>query len=252
MASPSRTREREEQRRLSLRTLVIASLASLIAAIVTSRVSTVGTPIAAAVTPVVVALVSELLHRPTEYLAQRVTRDTEALPEAAGAGPPPPPEADKLPDQAPAEPGAEPKAAEPAAGPGAPRTTPPVRVYRQRPSSPRRRKIAVGVVVATGALAFAIAAAALTIPELIGGGSITGDRDTTLFGGRERDEPEQREVTTPEEQPQEQTEPGATEPGTTEPDATEPGQDQTDRTDRTDQTDQTTTDGQQPSDQLSP
>jgi hypothetical protein len=38
--------------------------------------------------------------------------------------------------------------------------------------------------VATAALAFAIAAAALTIPELISGGSITGDRQTTLFGGR--------------------------------------------------------------------
>jgi hypothetical protein len=105
------------------------------------------------------------------------------------------------------------------------------------------------VVVATGVLAFAIAAAALTVPELIGGGSITGDRDTTLFGGRQRDKPERREATTPEaqpEQPQEQTEPGATEPGATEPDTTEPGQDQTD------QTDQTTTDEQQPSDQLSP
>ncbi len=75
---------------LSARTLVIASIASLSAAVITSYVSTRGTPIAAAVTPVIVALVSELLNRPAAVIAQRLTVETDALPEAAGAGPPPP------------------------------------------------------------------------------------------------------------------------------------------------------------------
>lgn len=75
---------------LSARTLVIASIASLSAAVITSYVSTRGTPIAAAVTPVIVALVSELLNRPATVIAQRLTVETDALPEAAGVGPPPP------------------------------------------------------------------------------------------------------------------------------------------------------------------
>ena len=79
MASRPQTRGREDERRLSIRTLVIASIASLTAAIVTSHFWTAGTPIAAAVTPVLVSLVSELLHRPTEKIAERLTSDAPAL-----------------------------------------------------------------------------------------------------------------------------------------------------------------------------
>jgi hypothetical protein len=209
------SRQREEERRLSVRTLAIASLASASAAIVTSYFWTGGTPIAAAVTPVIVALVSELLHRPTERIAGRFTRETTAiLPDAAGAAPPPEPDADSLPGRAPAEPGSR---------PGGPQ--PPVRVYGRQ--APRRRRIAIGVVAATAVLAFAIAAAALTLPELIAGESIgKSGRDTTLFGGRDRDRPEERErpetvppaqeveppKTTPEEAEKQETEPPAQEP----------------------------------------
>src|ERR687887_2888119 len=99
MSSPPRIREREEERRLSLRTLVIASVASATAAIVTSQFWEGGTPIAAAVTPVIVAFVSEMLHRPTEAIARRITSErTAILPEAGGPAPPPPSEADMLPD----------------------------------------------------------------------------------------------------------------------------------------------------------
>jgi hypothetical protein len=175
MSSPTRMREREEERRLSIRTLAIASVASAAAAIITSRFWIAGTPVAAAITPVIVALVSELLHRPSAAIAQRRTTErTSILPEAAGAAPPPPAEADRLPPRAPAEPGSRPG--------------PPVTVYRRQPQRGRsRRKVALGVVVTTAVLAFAIAAAALTIPELIGGGSIgKGNRDTTLFGGHKQ------------------------------------------------------------------
>lgn len=81
---------REERGGLSVGTLVIASVASLTAAVVTSYFWARGTPIAAAVTPVIVTLVSELLNRPATVIAQRFTVETDALPEAAGAGPPPP------------------------------------------------------------------------------------------------------------------------------------------------------------------
>jgi hypothetical protein len=222
MASQAPTRTREEERRLSLRTLAIASVASAVAALVTSHFSTAGTPIAAALTPVIVTLVSELLHRPTEKIAERMTGDREAiLPDAAGAAPPPPPSADPLPPRAPAEPkpprGGEEETERPVETEGLPETAPwvsepdageaptrartaagtgppgprdgggsaPVRVYRGRPA--RRRRIAIGVVVATGLLAFAIAAVLLTVPELLTGQSIgRADRDTTLFGGRSK------------------------------------------------------------------
>ena len=182
---------------MSVRTLLIAAVASATAAIVTSHFWRAGTPITAAVTPVIVALVSELLHRPTERIAQRITVDrTAVLPEGAGAGPPPQrPEEEPLPRYAPSEPGSE---------------QVPVRVYGRRQKA--RRRIAVGVVVTTAVLAFAIAAAALTVPELIGGGSIGGgDRDTTIFGGRDKkaSEPEEAEPSQPQttepEQPEQTT-----------------------------------------------
>ncbi len=187
MSSPPRSREREEERRLSIRTLAIASFASATAAVVTSQFWTGGTPIAAAVTPVIVALVSELLHRPTEAIARRVTYERPAiLPEAGAAAPPAEPDADRLPQRAPSEPGSEPE------------REAPVRIYRGQPAR-RRRKIAVGVVVTTAVLAFAIAAAVLTIPELITGGSIgKSSRHTTLFGGKKNQaQPDTQQPTTP-------------------------------------------------------
>jgi len=211
MASP-RTAEREEERRFNLRTLTIASAASATAAVVTSQLWIAGTWIAAATTPVIVALVSELLHRPTEKIAQRLTTDRPALAEAAGPAPPARPEADPLPPQAPAEPGPT------GDRPGVPVREPeptgpgPVRVYRSSATPPRRRKIAVGAVLGTAALALVIAVAALTVPELIAGGSIGkgGDRTTFFSGDRDRrssSDGEQREPTNdgnedrPEEQP---------------------------------------------------
>ena len=173
---------------MSIRTLLIASIASATAAIVTSQFWVRGTPFAAAITPVIVTLVSEMLHRPTEAIARRATIERPSiLPEAGAAAPPAEPAADKLPDRAPSEPGSEPEA--------------PIRVYRQQPRRgiARRRKIAVGVVVTTAVLAFAIAAAALTLPELITGNSISkGDRHTTLFGGDEdKKKNEAEQQTTP-------------------------------------------------------
>jgi hypothetical protein len=177
MASATRTRQRGEQRRLSIRTLAIASAASATAAIVTSQFWKGGTPVAAAVTPVIVALVSELLHRPTEKIAERFTSNSTAvLPGETEA--PPDPDVYRPPPGAPSEP--------------QPAGEAPVRVYRPRRA---KRNIAVGVVVATAVLAFAIAASAITLPELITGGSIGGGDRPTLLGGGNRDKGAEEEET---------------------------------------------------------
>jgi cytoskeletal protein RodZ len=202
MSSPPRNREREEERRLSLRTLAIASLASATAAIVTSQFWAGGTPIAAAVTPVLVALVSEMLHRPTEAIARRITSERTAI----------------LPEDAAPEPRREQPRRES-------ETEPPVRIYgRERPRR-GRRKIAVGVVVTTAVLAFAIAAAALTVPELITGHSIVkSDRNTTLVPTkRKKSKPEEQQTTptTPEQQSTETTPEQKPEATTTTPTETE-------------------------------
>jgi hypothetical protein len=168
MTSPPRT-AREEERRLNLRTLVIASAASATAALVTSRLWIAGTWIAAAMTPVLVTLLSELLRRPTERIARSLTTEPEALPDP----------------EAPAR-----RVAERLRDVDVPRPDPeaPVRVYRsestRRPPTGRKRRIAYGAVLGTAALAFVIGGLALTVPELIAGSSFgKSDRRTTLGGG---------------------------------------------------------------------
>jgi hypothetical protein len=169
MTSPPRT-PREEERRLNLRTLVIASAASATAALVTSRLWIAGTWLAAAMTPVLVALVSELLHRPTERIARSLTTDSPALPDP----------------EAPARRVAERLRADaPVPDPDAPGSEAPVRIYRSesaRPPAGRKRQIAYRAVLVTAALAFAIGGVALTVSELIAGNSFgKSDRRTTLI-----------------------------------------------------------------------
>lgn len=213
---------REERGGLSVGTLMIASVASLTAAVVTSYFWARGTPIAAAVTPVIVALVSEMLNRPATVISRRFTTETDALPEAAGAGPPPPRRETR------GEAARDDEATKPldatrpteardghgaGGGPGGG-----VRVYGGEPGRSRAWK----AIAATAALAFVIAASVLTLPELVTGQSVGGgDRGTTFFGGssrgggaddrssesRERDRtagepvPEQEEEPAPEEEP---------------------------------------------------
>jgi hypothetical protein len=187
---------RDEESRLQVRTLAIASLASLAAAVITSRFWVQGTPLAAALTPVIVTLVSELLHRPTDAIARRVTTDrTAILPQATGAGAP---EARREePTRVASDLEGEPDQ---------------VRVYRPE----RRRRwgrVHPKVVILTTLLAFAIAAAALTLPELIAGESLgKGDRKTSLFGGRGSDSKDREpdaapQQTTPEQQTEEEAPP---------------------------------------------
>jgi hypothetical protein len=198
---PPRTRTREEQRRLSIRTLAIASAASAAAAVVTSQFWIHGTWIAAAMTPVIVSVVSEVLHRPTEAVARRVTTNrTTVLPR-------------------------EPQ-------PGRPALQDEMTVYGsgRSPSPSRRKKFAVGLVAATGVLGFAIAAVAITVPELITGQPIgNGNGGTTIFGGHKKSTDKQqtpdRQQTTPTDtQTNEQTTPTQTNQQTTPTQPTTPQQ----------------------------
>jgi hypothetical protein len=216
---PPRTRTREEQRRLSIRTLVIASVASAAAAVVTSQFWVHGTWIAAAMTPVIVSVVSELLHRPTEAVARRVTTNRTAV--------------------LPREP-------EPRAAPAQDEMT----VYgSERSRSPSRgKKFAVGLVATTAVLGFAIAAVALTVPELITGQPIgKGNGGTTIFGSHKKSPEKQqtpdRQQTTPTDtQTNQQTTPTQTDQQTTPTQPTTPQQPKQ----------QTTPSGQPPAQQQQP
>jgi hypothetical protein len=174
---------------LSVQTLVIAALASGIAAVLVSHFWQRGTILFSAMTPVAVALISEALRKPVESERLRSGVRSVAKPPnfarpRSGRTPtvmaPPTPSVDEGLRQR--DEGVE-------AGP--------VRVYssgsNKRPKSlngasgaggSRFSRAHVKVAVITGLVAFLIAAAVLTLPELIFGGSVTGGgRSTTVFGG---------------------------------------------------------------------
>jgi len=184
--------------KLSPSTLVIASVASAAAAIFIHEVWTGGAIVGAAITPVIVAIVSESLKKPTEKLSAVTARPARR---------------------------------------GATRAPEPVEaqaVELQREDrfgiweDEKRRGQQGGsawhklnrkhlkIALATGALAFVVAVVALTAAELVFGGSVgsSGER-TTIFrggGGREAEKTTTTETTAPEETvttPQEapQTEP---------------------------------------------
>ena len=168
---------------LSVRTLAIASLASAAAATVVSRVFPPGTVYASAFTPVIVAAVSELLNRPVDRVTslreqrrtlirqQRATETSRVLGE----------EPNPLRGAPSFAQGAEGFDDEPTAGNGHRTGGDPlegVRIHGRR-----RRVLHPKVWIATGLIAFAVAVAALTLPELIFGGAISSHHGTTLFGG---------------------------------------------------------------------
>lgn len=194
MPPATRSAEREEERRLNTRTLTIASVASASAAAVTSQLWIAGTWIAAALTPVLVALISEAVHRPTERIARAWTSERPA-PGVRAPGPDAP-------------------VAPPHGDPLGPRETGPaasgaVSIYRQPSGRPPRRRLALGVVAATAAIAFVVAVAAITAGDLVSGGSIgKGSGRTTLLGGggkKDKAQPDTPTRSTPERTTPDQT-----------------------------------------------
>jgi len=171
----------------NLGTLLIAAISAVVAATVVSRLWQAGTVMATAMTPVFVTLIKEALERP----AQKVTAIAVRPPRVPGEPPAPAPVVVTDEDG-----------------------MTPMRVYRPGRKVRRRWKLAI----ATGLLAFLIAVAAMTLPELVAGHSVVStSHDTTIFGGRRHPSPtttktEQKKttstdetVTTDKQQPQDTT-----------------------------------------------
>lgn len=185
-ASGQSTREQTSQQGsqqsegLSIQTLVIAAVASATAALVTSRIWAGGTVISAAMTPVIVSLVRQGLQRPVQHLSNvRTGRLGETLNVGLvdqlrpGGLPNARKRAEKFPllRQGPNK-----RAAQfPLLRKGMFDDAPYGRVYG-------RRKLRWKTALVTGGLAFMVAGLALTLPELMFGGSLAGSRSTTLFG----------------------------------------------------------------------
>ncbi|MEA2441049.1 MAG: hypothetical protein QOH76_2473 [Thermoleophilaceae bacterium] len=166
---------------LSLQTLVIAAGASAAAAVVVSHLWKDGTVIAAAMTPVIVAIVKELLARPMESeIVRKPVKQVSRIASSRLSVPSRTPTGGDVDPPSPTEPGD--LRRDYGHGDGVPPTEPqltPMRTYGRT----RRRPIHLKVAIVTGLVAFLIAAAVLTLPELLFGGAISSRHDTTLFGG---------------------------------------------------------------------
>jgi hypothetical protein len=177
--------EPRPQTGLSVHTLLIAGAASAAAAFVIPLFWEPGTVFAAAMTPIIVAVVSEGLKRPAESVksvavARRTStggdeRDFDPL------APPPPEDLEALPQTT------------------SQRTVQSSRGFKL---TARQWKLAL----ATGALAFVLAVAFVTASELLAGEKVGGTTNpTTFFGKRDRDnggsgsgDEKQKEKATPE------------------------------------------------------
>lgn len=152
-----------DSRSVDLTTLVITAIASAAAAYTCSKLWAPGTLLSAAFTPVLVAVLKEVIKRPTEVV-------TRAVPvPGAVRGRSPRSDAPARAEQALDEEWT------PVARSGAH-----ARARGSSSSSSPRWRMAI----ITGLLGFVLCVAALTIPELVAGGSAAGGgRETTLFGG---------------------------------------------------------------------
>lgn len=203
---------------LSLQTLVVAAVASAVAAVVVSHVWKGGTVLAAAMTPVVVSIVKEALQRPMQSevvrrsatSARQIVAGTAAArtetarrrSPAVGTVPTPPQngtngevtQGDVLLSH--------PRRTY---GPGARRRT-----LRGRP---------LKLAIVTGLLAFVVALVVITVPELVFGGAVSSSHRTTFFGGHSSSQKksDQQKTTTQEQQ---QSQPTQTTPQSTTPQAT--------------------------------
>ncbi len=223
--------QQQNQGGLSVQTLIIASLASLTAAIVVHKIWAGGAILGAAITPIIVAITSEVLKKP----AQAVTSIREERFQRTRSSPRVRPEGER---------------AAPATGAQRPAAPPPPEFERPDPFGiwqadkpswrDRLRGRPLKVALATGLAAFAIVAFALTGSELVFGGGVGGggDRLTIVPGkqkksksARDRDRQEQQRTPTteqpattapaaPEEQAPEEEAPAETTP--TAPEETTP------------------------------
>ena len=175
---------KKEKGGLQLSTLLISSLSAVAAAVIVPYFWERGSLLAVAVTPIIVALVTEALNRPTKVITQvapRVTRRTGT--------------------------GAAVRAQQPT-GVGA-RGEGPERVARwgdeddpfglRAPERKPRRGFPWKLGIVTGLVAAVIGAAVVTASELaIFGHSVSGkERSTSVFGGSNSDSTDEEETPTP-------------------------------------------------------
>lgn len=171
---------------LSLRTLAISSASAVAAAVIVPLFWERGSLIATAVTPIIVALVSEFLQRPAQVITAAKPRATRRGATAAAARAKQPTgvgSRSERPEQ-----------------PWGPEDDP----FGLRTPARRPRRAWWKIAVATGLLAFVIGAVVVTVSELaIFGHSVTGrDRATSVFGGRESPSRDEREEETPAATPE--------------------------------------------------
>lgn len=158
--------DKRTQGGLSVKTLLIAGAASATAALVIPMVWRPGTVFAAAMTPVIVALVTEVLRRPVDTVSSVAARRTVRFD----------PVLDR--DDEPFDPLAPPSAEELEALPRL--TASQKTVHRRRPLTARQWKLAL----ATGLVAFAGVVMVFTASELLAGDSVSrGSGRTTFFSG---------------------------------------------------------------------
>jgi hypothetical protein len=175
--------EPRNQTGLSIKTLLIAAAASAIAALLVPLFWERGTVFAAAMTPVIVSIVSELLKRPTE----KVTEVTARRVTGGGVILEPPPE----------EP-FDPLAPAPTEELEALPQTTTQRAVHKRPLSGRQWRLAI----VTGLVAFAGAAGVVTASELIAGDPVSSERGrTTFFGGAKKHKNDPTPTPTPTRTP---------------------------------------------------
>ena len=186
---------------ISVQTLAISASAAVAAAVVVPMVWERGTILATAMTPVIVALVSEGLRRP----AEKITTATSRVARRPGAPPGPEP-FDPLPEEERGGPTQEEER-------GGPTQEDDPFGLRERPPVRRHWRLAV----VTGLVAFVLAVTALTMSELVFGGAATRDSArTTIFGGG-RDGEEATPTATPKVTPEATGEATATPEGTPTP-----------------------------------
>jgi hypothetical protein len=181
----------EKKSGISIATLAISAIAAVAAAVIVPLIWERGTLVATAMTPVIVALVSEGLRRPAAAISTVTPRVTRRS--ATGAAVRAPERFDPLPpderDQAP-----EVREDDPFG-------------LRAAPKPRRHWKIAL----ATGAVAFAIAVFLLTGTELVFGGAATKEgRRTTFFGHRTEQTATPSPTATPSAEQRQQATPTAT------------------------------------------
>jgi hypothetical protein len=192
--------EKDSGSGISIQTLAISAAAAVAAAVIVPMIWERGTLIATAMTPVIVALVSEGLRKPAEKITAVTPRVTRRSATGAAVRDP---EFDPLPARERTE---------------AVREEDPFGLRGRAPVK-HHWKIAL----ATGAAAFAIAVIALTMSELVFGGPATKEGgSTTFFSGSSEETPTPTATPTATETPQatETAEPTATPTPTPTPTAT--------------------------------